>query len=108
MRQIVSVYDKKLMQFMGLYLVATLSVAVRQFGDSMQKDEVVRAHPEDFSLMKVGDFVEETGEIIPCTPSLVVEAEKLFPRPKDIELSHETGQIDIEDVINGQRKYGDA
>lgn len=102
--QIVSIYDEKLRAYSGLFLVATLSVAVRQFSDSVRRDETIQAHPEDFSLVKLGDFNEDTGEIVPCAPSLVVAAAAVV-RTTAVPAS---GEVDLSLITKEHSARGDA
>lgn len=108
--QVVSVYDRKLEQYHGLFVVRRLEEAARSWGDSIPKDEVVMAHPEDFRMDKLADFDPETGELFPCAPSLVLEAQ-LVVRRRLVDRAQVVGdvsvavnnQLDLEDEIRRQQ-----
>lgn len=85
--QVVSIYDVKMQEFSGLYLVKTLEVAVRMFVDTVNAPESqMGLHPEDFTLRKIGDFDTDTGELIPCAPSIVIAAEEVLRRSGQLEV----------------------
>ena len=40
----------------------------------LQPSSLMNSHPKDYALYHVGDFNQETGEIIPCMPELIIDA----------------------------------
>ena len=44
-------------------------MAIRSFSDAVQdQDSAFNKHPEDYSLWEIGEFDDQTGEIIYYTP----------------------------------------
>lgn len=89
--QVVSIYDVKMQEYSGIYLVKTLEVAVRMFADTVNAPESqIGNHAEDFTLRKVGDFDTDTGELVACPPSIVMAAAEVVRRsdrdPTQLEL----------------------
>lgn len=62
---ILSIFDKKAEEYGPLFLARTDAVGARIFADAVTKGENsnLRLHPEDFALMAVGQFDEETGAL---------------------------------------------
>lgn len=69
--------------FMQPFCAPALGVAERMFSDSIRNaapENVIHAHPEHFDLYKVGTFNLDTGEIVPCTPEVIVVGLQLAAR----------------------------
>lgn len=73
---LLSVFDEKTQVHGPIVMERSASSAVRGFADHIKanRNELIAAHPEDFSLVKVGEFDEESGVITPCAPQLVITA----------------------------------
>lgn len=84
-KSVFSVLDKKAGRYGPLQLVDSPAVFLRDFQDYLRREptSVVAEHPEDFVVMAVGSFHDETGQLIGLAhaeqfievASLVVKAE---------------------------------
>lgn len=75
--QILAVYDVAVGAFMRPMFVPSKGVAVRSFQDEVgNKESPMNKHPEDYSLMFLGVYDEETGsfEDCPAMPERIVSA----------------------------------
>lgn len=74
MLKLYSVRDAKL----GFGIVFTASndaVATRTFASAVNSEgSILRDAPEDFSLCRLGEYNEDTGEVFGYLPSVVVDA----------------------------------
>lgn len=92
-----SVLDTKLGVFGGLFVDGSDGAAIRGFGDGVNdKNPKNRwnAHPEDFTLYRVGEFNIDTGELIPQHPakSLVTASGMI-----EAKITHDSAQLDFRD-----------
>lgn len=70
---LVSVYDKKACEFAPVFCVNNNVVAVRNFETTVkQGNNNLSDYPEDFSLVKVGEFNE--GVVSGCEPITLCNA----------------------------------
>lgn len=76
-----SVFDSKACYFGQPFQDQKESSAIRNFSDAVNDgsnpNNMWFKHPEDFSLFQVGEFDNENGELIPCTPKNLVTASAL-------------------------------
>lgn len=62
---IVSVRDSAADAFMNPFFVPTTGMAVRAFGDEVNKvGSPMNAHPADYELFEVGSFDEDSGKVV--------------------------------------------
>lgn len=62
---ICAVYDSKAETYGMPLFFRTVGEAIRSFADECNRDgSLVAAHPADFTLMRIGTYDEETGELI--------------------------------------------
>lgn len=62
--QVVAIRDSKLNAFDRPFFAPTTAVAVRSFGDEVNRPESpMNKHLEDFSLWHLGTYDDETGRI---------------------------------------------
>lgn len=61
---VISIRDNKMESFNSPVLADNEAVAIRQFGDVVQRggDSVIALHPSDFSLYVVAEFDLSTGK----------------------------------------------
>lgn len=80
---VLSVYDRKACEFGQLLIARSNEVAARMFADALlgPEESVLRLHPEDFVLVRIGEFDEQYGNLIGCAHLDVVEAEAVMYRP---------------------------
>lgn len=77
-----TVRDEPSGAFMGLQLNQNDEVAIRSFDFAMQSNEIMRFHPEDFSLWLVGEYDDQTGCIQPFPPKKIKQGVKKSGRNK--------------------------
>lgn len=66
---LVAVRDKKAKFYHPPYAVPTKGMAIRGFGDAVLKgNSDLSAHPEDFTIFKVGEYDQLTGLVSSCNP----------------------------------------
>lgn len=67
--KVFSVYDTKAEAFLRPFVVQTLGVVKRSFGEAMQdpRHEFAK-YPNDYLCWEVGTFDDETGEVMPIQP----------------------------------------
>lgn len=100
-----SVEDTKAGEFRSLFLQRSNEAAVRMFTDSIMHGEesMLRRYPEDYQLVRVGEFSEMSGVLVGCDqPVVLCTAVQVLrradsPRPGVGELP---GQLSLE-VVNG-------
>ena len=70
-----SVFDSKAEQFTPPFSAGNDALAVRVFsGACSEPTHDFHRHAEDFTLFKVGEFDQEKGVIVPCSPESIVTA----------------------------------
>ena len=52
--QVVAVFDAKAETFGNPAYFQQKGIAIRSFGDQVEKDEMMAKHPEDFTLFPIG------------------------------------------------------
>jgi len=66
---IYSVHDSKALAYLPPFFMHNKNMAIRSFQDAVQDDgSSFHRHPEDYSLWELGEFDDNTGEIIYHTP----------------------------------------
>lgn len=71
---VLSVFDAASAAFGRPIFVHGVGSAVRSFGDEVRReapDNEMFRHPADFSLYRIGEFDDNSGELFPCTPERV-------------------------------------
>lgn len=91
--KVFSVFDAKLATFGRPWFQMTDAAALREFSDAVNDgsnpNNQWHTHPEDFSLFVIGEFDDQSGELIPRTPLSLVTASSLvvnFSRSKPEQL----------------------
>lgn len=76
---ICSVRDAAINCFLAPFTAKSTNQAARMFGDAINDtNSEMRKHPEDYDLFVVGEFEEETGELLPRDkPELIVRGKNL-------------------------------
>lgn len=75
--QLYSVLDKKVGAYMPIFTMRSRGEAMRSFMDAVDSDtNGFRRHAEDYVLMQVGAFNDQTGEVLgdPAGPVAVMSA----------------------------------
>ena len=58
-----SVYDEKAKAYLPPFILPEIGMATRTFGDCINSEEhQFGKHPADYTLFKIADFDDETGE----------------------------------------------
>lgn len=95
MQIVVAVLDKRARLLSFLHVERTETVAARNFTDAVlspQGELVIKNHPADFALVKVGTFDEVSGALHGFTDlhppfEVILEAEAIFS-PKQVEVKN--------------------
>lgn len=78
------VFDAKAGIFGTPFCQHSDGLAIRDFTDAVNDgsnpNNMWHKHPEDFSLFKVGEYDQKTGELLPSLPSSLVTASSLSVR----------------------------
>lgn len=75
--QLCAVYDKKATAFMAPFTAGTFGLAERMFTDAVNNSDsnnTMHTHPEDYSLFHIGEYDDQSGQIISIQPKLLLEA----------------------------------
>lgn len=82
---VISIRDNKMESFNSPVLTDNEAVAIRQFGDVVQRggDSVISLHPSDFTLYVIAEFDAITGkfENLDCPKALATGSD--FENPKE-------------------------
>lgn len=74
--QLFAIHDRKTFVYLSPFASRSQVDAIRQikssFKDPAMLETPVGQHPEDFDLYHVAAFDDETGEIFPCKPPMLV------------------------------------
>jgi len=83
-RGVYSIFDEKASVYGPLFLFGLNGEGIRWFSDLVNgKNEQISAHRSDYSLYKLGDYDEKSGQVCGVkTPQLVVRGSD-FPDGKD-------------------------
>ena len=66
---IYSIHDSKAAAYLPPFYLHNKNMAIRSFSDAVQEENsAFYRHPEDYSLWELGEFDDNTGEIIYYTP----------------------------------------
>lgn len=95
LHEIYSIQDLKSKTFNPPFYQKNTAEALRTFQKLCNdKNSIINEYPEDFVLLKLGNFCDETGEIIPSQPSTIgtasqylrAEGPKIVPKPPSFML----------------------
>jgi len=77
-----TLYDRKVREFGALALARNDETILRELGDQVRRSpqSMMAQHPEDFDVMRVGEFFVETGYLagVSGPPTLVINLETLL------------------------------
>lgn len=92
MAKVFAVYDSKVKTYMNPHHFKTVGEAVRTWVDIVNDTQtLIGRHPEDYTLMELADYDEETGKFTnqptPISHGLAIEfvRDKDFRGPKAVE-----------------------
>jgi hypothetical protein len=95
--KVFSVFDSKAAFFGRPFFDQKEGTAIRNFSDavndSSNPNNMWFKHPEDFSLFLVGEFDDETGELIPVHPKnlLTASAVRTLDKSADLDFHDKNG-----------------
>lgn len=70
---LVSIFDRKSCTYSPASCIETIASACRGFENAIKKGQSDLSNfPEDFELVKLGDFDNLTGHIEPCVPHVTL------------------------------------
>jgi len=79
--------DLKLSVFMPPFFFLHTGQALRAFEDLVKDgNSIVGKYPNDFRLVEIGEFNDQTGEFVSCTPHVIAVASD-FQRQGDLSLA---------------------
>lgn len=96
-----SVHDSALKGYLQPFFLAGKGVAFRSFQDEVNKpDSRFGAHPDDYTLVYLGSFDDETGAFdIPSTPEKIVVARDV--KNEDVKGSFKVTNPAERDALKG-------
>ena len=81
-----SVFDKAAAGYTRPFFMQSDAQAIRAFGDdAVRADSPVAAHPEDYSLARIGVFDDNTGKVAPEGVEIIANAWELVAKAQTIE-----------------------
>lgn len=106
--KIFSVYDSKAKAFITPFFTATVDVALRSFGEAANDPNSMFArHPGDYTLMEIGDFLIDTGEIVPAPQQLNHGLALIFQNPMETPAPVDLMQATADTVKQLREKFTD-
>ena len=87
MNQIIfTVRDSKAAAYLPPFFMFNEAMAIRAIQDAVNDEKhQFHLHPEDYHLFRIGVFDDDTGEITPEAPTVVVGAMDLVPADERTE-----------------------
>lgn len=78
--KVFSVFDSKLQVFNTPFFSRSVADASRSFSDLVRDSRTtVSQHPDDFFLYEIGQYSDETGELVACVPTQIAAANAFVP-----------------------------
>ncbi len=60
-----SIFDEKALAYLPPFILPTVEMAVRTFGDCVNSDDhQFGAHPQDYTLFQIGSFDDSIGQFV--------------------------------------------
>lgn len=73
-QKVYSVYDEKACAYARPFFLSQDGQAVRAFSDEVSSDKSsLHAHPEDYSLYRIGVFDDASGVLTGCVPVFLIK-----------------------------------
>lgn len=93
-----SIFDKKADVYSKPFFVGQDGEASRMFIDLVNDSKTtLHRHPEDYSLYRIGEFNDNSGEIIKCLPKHITNATTV--KKSETNLFEDIGKV-VEDKKN--------
>lgn len=84
--KVFSVFDSKLQVFNTPFFSRSVADASRSFSDLVRDGRTtVAQHPDDFFLYEIGEYSDETGELVACTPTQIAAATAFVSAIEDLK-----------------------
>lgn len=84
-----AIFDRASGSYSNPFFLPSDASARRSFGDSANNKELnVGAHPEDYTLFRIGRYDDQTAELAPESPEKICGAWELLPALDDGQLMH--------------------
>jgi hypothetical protein len=97
---IFSIFDSAASVYMRPFPAQAEGAASREFSDlCVAGDSPFAKHPEDYTLMRIGMFDDNTGEVVPETPVKVVSGLECVAAARKVQ----PGQLDAFDENIGEQ-----
>lgn len=75
---IFAILDSKVEAYLLPFFAANAMLALRSFERAaMNPDQTMHTHPEDFTLYQIGEYIEQTAEIVPQDPKSIINGRQL-------------------------------
>lgn len=88
--QIFALYDKKSLAYVDVFHFPQIGQAIRQLEDLLKTNHPVSKHPADYDLYQLGEFDDNSGEIIPKKiPQFIQTSVSLLQTSKLIQNNNE-------------------
>ena len=98
-QQIFTVFDQKAEAYLPPFFLPAVGMAKRTFADCVRdKDHQFGMHPEDYTLIHLGEFEDSTGEITMLNPPKILGT--------GIEFNKITDPLEVMQKIEGEAKDG--
>ena len=76
-----AVYDKAISAYSRPFFCMSPAHAMRMFGDNVNNSgSEMNAHPEDYSCFKLGEWDDNTGELVSCEPVCLARAHEIIEK----------------------------
>lgn len=101
-RMLFTVFDSKAERFLEPFAANTVEEAIRQFRYLVNKpDHQFNLFPEDYTLFKIGEFDQESGECsgLRAPVSLGVAITLLSPAAPDINALRDAQPLRVEEAV---------
>lgn len=96
--KVLAVFDSKAGFFGQPFFEQREAAGVRAFGDAVNDSSNPanqwNKHPEDFQLFMIGEFDNESGELIPSLPKALISAASLHRGQGQLDLFEKNGVKD--------------
>lgn len=85
MDKLYTVYDSKMEAYLPPFLAKMKGHAIRMFSDTIaQPDSQFAKHPEDYTLVELGDWNEFTGVLTPYKSPVLIGSATEFCRSAEV------------------------
>lgn len=102
-----SIFDAAAQAYSAPFMYVLDTQAMRAFeATALNENSNVNQFPQDFELVRIGEFDENIGELIPCRPTRVITALEILKNNNRKLKPFQEEQLDIEQQINREETNG--